>query len=94
MKQKLNILSVKFESDYIIYCPFQIQKQTKFLHSLAIWPQHIKPLDLIRSDRFKKRPKLSPNQTKNGQFLPFLVQIRPKWHFRRPKIRLFSQKFS
>jgi hypothetical protein len=23
-------------------------------------------------------PKLSPNPTKNGQFLPFLVQIRPK----------------
>ncbi len=29
MKQKVNILSVKFGSDYIIYCPFQI---------LSIWP--------------------------------------------------------
>jgi len=27
MKQKVNILSVKFGSDYIIYCPFQMQKQ-------------------------------------------------------------------
>ncbi len=37
MKQKVNILSVKFGSDNIIYCPFQMQKQI-FLHSLAIWP--------------------------------------------------------
>ena len=30
MKQKVNILSVKFGSDYIIYCPFQMQEQKFF----------------------------------------------------------------
>ncbi len=31
MKQKVNILSVKFGSDYIIYCPFQLKKQIFYI---------------------------------------------------------------
>jgi len=51
-KHKVNILSVNFKSDYIIYCPFQMQKQF-FLHSLAIWHEN------VRSDRKKKLPDLN-----------------------------------
>ncbi len=66
-RHKVNILSVNFRSDYIIYCPFQMQKQI-FLHSLAIWHENIKPLDLIVKKLPNSRPKLSPNLIKNDSF--------------------------
>ncbi len=50
-EHRVNLLSVNFRSDYIIYCPFQMQKQI-FLHSLAIWHEKIKPLDLIKFNKY------------------------------------------
>jgi hypothetical protein len=68
-KHKVNILIVNFGSDYIIYCPFQMQKQF-FLHSLAIWHENIKPLDLI----VKKLPNFQTwIESKSDQ--KWLVQI-------------------
>jgi hypothetical protein len=38
-KHKVNILSVNFRSDYIIYCPFQMQTQNLFY---IVWQSGMK----------------------------------------------------
>jgi len=83
-----------------IFGPIWTQFRSK---QLKIWPgshfcSWFDLIELIRSSRLNKKWLPSKLFLKNGQFLPFMVQIRPKmakigmfWHFPRPK---YSNNFA